>query len=173
MFQGFLLLLGIYLDGSSFGGDYSLEAEQAVDLLRRVRHDFSNHLQVIGGYLEMGQPEQVKEYLRMVMEEISSERIIFQALHGESALYFYEQLSKARDMGIILRYEDLDIDSWDILKSSDEPCHSMADLCRNMAQSDEEPLIYLSIYEDERGIDMLFTSSIWGSSSKVIRINKE
>lgn len=150
-----------------------MEAGQVVDLLRRVRHDFGNHLQVIGGYLEMGQPDRVKDYLRTVMEEISSERIIFEALSPEAALYFYEQLSRAHDMGIILRYEDLDIASWDILKANDEPYQSMAILCKDTVGSEEDTLVYLSLYEDERGVDMFFTCDRWGESPKGIRINKE
>lgn len=150
-----------------------MEAGQMVELLSRARHDFANHLQVIGGYLEMGQPERVKDYLRTVMEEISSERIIFAALSGEAALYFYEQLSRAHDLGIILRYEDLDIASWDILKASDEPYRSMAILCQDTVGTDEDTLVYLSLYEDERGVDMFFTCARWGQSPKGIRINKE
>jgi hypothetical protein len=144
-----------------------------VDLLRRVRHDFGNHLQVIGGYLELGQPELVKKYLRTVMEEISSERIIFEALNGEAALYFFDQLSRAHDLGIVLRYEDLDIASWDILKASDEPGQSLAVICKDNVRSDEDILVYLSIYEDERGVDMFFTCEKWVQSPKVIRISKE
>ena len=150
-----------------------MEAEQMVDILRRARHDFGNHLQVIGGYLEMGQPDRVKDYLRTVMEEISSERIIFEALSGEAALYFYEQLSRAHDLGIILRYEDLDIASWDILKASDEPYQRLAILCKDIVRSDEDTLVYLSLYEDERGVDMFFTCAGWEKSPQGIRINKE
>jgi hypothetical protein len=144
-----------------------------VDLLRRTRHDFANHLQVIGGYLEMGQPERVKDYLHTVMEEIKAERIIFEALSGEAALYFYEQSSRAHDLGIILRYEDLEIASWDILKSSDEPYQSMVILGKDIVRSDEDTHVYLSLYEDERGVDMFFTCTGWGESPKGIRINKE
>ena len=107
-----------------------LEAEQMVDLLRRVRHDFANHLQVISGYLDMGQPERVKQYLATVMEDMIAERIIFESQQGEAALYFYEQMLRAHDLGITLRYEDIDIDGWEILKASGEPCQSLADLSK-------------------------------------------
>jgi hypothetical protein len=167
MFQGFLLLLGITWEAMG------LEAERMAVLLRRVRHDFGNHLQVIGGYLQMGQPERVQEYLRTVIEDINSERIIFEAQSGEASLYFYEQLLKARDMGIILRYEDIDIDSWEILKASDEPRKSLAALSEETIHSEEDAEIYLSIYEDERGLDMFFSCTEWENSSKGIRVNKE
>jgi|GEM_PF-307515 len=154
-------------------GARSLEAEQMVDLLRRVRHDFANHLQVIGGYLDMGKPERVKEYLRTIIEDINSERIVFEALSGKGSLYFYDQILMAYDMGIILRYEDIDIDSWEILKASGEPCQSMAVLNKNRIGSEEDVAIYLSIYEDDGGIDMFFSCEEWEKSPVGIRVNKE
>ncbi len=150
-----------------------MEAEQTVGLLRRVRHDFANHLQVISGYLDMGRPEQVKEYLTAVMEEIIAERLIFESQQGEAALYFYEQTLLAYDLGIKLRYEDIDIDDWAILKASGEPCKSLADLSKELIKSEEDVIVYLSIYEDPAGVDMFFTCADWEDSTKVIRVSKE
>jgi len=150
-----------------------LEAEQMVDLLRRVRHDFANHLQVISGYLDLEQPARVKQYLATVMEEIIAERLIFESQQGEAALFFYEQMLRAYDLGITLRYEDIDIDCWAILKASDEPCKSLADLSKGLIRTEDDVIIYLSIYEDPQGVDMFFTCAQWESTSKVIRVSKE
>jgi len=150
-----------------------MEAGQTVDLLKRVRHDFANHLQVIGGYLDMGRPDRAKEYLAGVMEEIIAERLIFESQEGEAALYFYEQLSQARDLGIILRYEDLDMKSWEILKAKGEPRKSLNEMDREEAKNEEEVPVYLSLCEDEQGIDLLFSCADWVQSSKRVRVNKE
>lgn len=149
-----------------------MEAEQMVDLLRRVRHDFANHLQVIGGYLEMGNSDRVKEYLGAVIEDIRSERIIFETPDGEASLYFYEQLLKAYDIGIILRYEDIGIDSWEILKASGEPYRSLVGLKKETSESEEDEVIYLSIQEDKQGFNLLFSCSAWDCGPKVVRVNK-
>lgn len=150
-----------------------MEAEQMVDLLRRVRHDFANHLQVIGGYLELGQPERVKQYLRKVMEDIGAERIVFENQSGQAALYFYEQILMAYDMGITLCYEDIDVGDWEILKASGEPGKSLADLSKELVRSEEDVIVYLSIYEDQQGVDMFFSCVEWEDSPKVIRVSKE
>ena len=150
-----------------------MESEQMVELLRRVRHDFANHLQVIGGYLELGQPERVKGYLRTVMEDIGAERIVFESQSGQAALYFYEQILMAYDMGITLRYEDIDVDDWELLKASGNPCKSLADLSKDLLGSDEDVIVYLSIYEDQQGVDMFFSCAQWEDSSKGIRVSKE
>ena len=150
-----------------------MEAQEMVALLRRVRHDFANHIQVIGGYLDMGQPESVKQYLTKVMEEINSEKIVFQSLSGEAALYFYEQLAMARDLGIILRYEDIDIASWEILKSSNEPYRSILALSKETVGADEDVIIFLSLYEDRQGIDIFLSNPRSEYDSRKIRVNKE
>jgi len=151
-----------------------LKAEYMVDLLRRVRHDFANHLQVISGYLDMERPERVKEYLTAVMEEITAERIIFESQPGEAALYFYEQVLLAYDLGIMLRYEDIDVDDWAILRASGEPCKSLAALNKELIKSEEEDVtVYLSIYEDQQGVDMFFSCAEWEGVPKGIRVSKE
>jgi hypothetical protein len=142
-------------------------------LLRRLRHDYGNHLQVIGGYLELGQPERAKEYLRTVMEEIGSESIVFNSFRGDAALYFYEQLSMARDLGIILRFEDLDLDSWEILKAKHEPYQSILALIKETPKLEDDTPIYLSLYEDEVGVDMFFSCSGWVQSPKRVKVKKE
>lgn len=150
-----------------------MQAEQMVDLLRRVRHDFSNHLQVVSGYLDMEQPQKAQEYLRTLMEDMIAERIIFQAQSGEAALYFYEQVLKAYNLGVTLRYEDIDIDSWAILKANGEPNKSLAELCRELIKSQDDVTVYLSIYEDPQGVDMFFSCEEWDISPQGVRVNKE
>jgi stage 0 sporulation protein B (sporulation initiation phosphotransferase) len=154
-------------------GAMGLQAEQMADLLRRVRHDFANHLQVVSGFLEIGQSERAKQYLGAVIKDMGAERIVFASCSGAAAIYFYEQLMKVRDLGITLRYEDIDIDGWEILKAKGEPYHSMAALHRTMKGVAEDPIVYLSIYEDQQGVDMFFSWAGWEISPPSIRIDKE
>lgn len=35
-----------------------------------MRHDYLNHLQIISGYLQLGQPEKVREYVRKVSQSL-------------------------------------------------------------------------------------------------------
>lgn len=144
-----------------------------VDLLRRVRHDFANHLQVIGGYLELGHPEQVKTYLSKLIEALNQEKTIFATSEAGASLYFYEQLLRARDMGIILHYEDIGINSWEILKANDEPYRSLANLPKPAVVSDDDEIVYLTISEDEQGVNMYFACSAEAVSPQVVRVNKE
>ncbi|MDD3897563.1 MAG: Spo0B domain-containing protein, partial [Syntrophomonadaceae bacterium] len=105
-----------------------MEAEQALAILRRVRHDFGNYLQVILGYIDLDRPEQAKRYLLDIVEELATERNIFESLDAEAALYFYQQLLRARDLGIILKYRELQVNSWTILKMQNQPFNTLASL---------------------------------------------
>ena len=150
-----------------------MQAHDFVRLLRRVRHDYGNHLQVISGYLQMGMMDRVKDYVDEVARELMEERTVFQAAEPEAALYFYEQILAARDMGIIIRYDDLDVASWEILKLRNEPAQSIARLQDKIGDTkgDTSPVLYLSFYEDSAGIDM-FISDDAGEIEK-IRLNRE
>lgn len=149
-----------------------MEAARMVSLLRRVRHDYANHLQVIGGYLELGWEEQLRSYIKEIIAQINQERIIFESLAAQDALYFYEQLLTIRDMGIIIVYEDLDVKSSTYLKEHNEPATSIAILQSDSPPQEDETVVYLSIHENETEIEMFFNCDIWGEESRRIQIDK-
>ena len=68
-----------------------MEAAEMVSMLRRVRHDYANHLQVISGYLDLGWKDQLSAYIREIIAGLNQERIIFDSLPPDDALYFYKQ----------------------------------------------------------------------------------
>lgn len=148
-FPGFLLLLG------NAGGKL-MEAEQALAILRRVRHDFGNYLQVILGYIDLNRPEQAKSYILDIVEELAAQRNIFESLDAEAALYFYQQLLMARDLGIILQYNELQICSWTTLKKQNQPYNSLTSILPEFNGTDDDPIINLTLSESEAGVTMLF-----------------
>ncbi len=150
-----------------------MEADQMVGLLRRMRHDFANHLQVISGYVELGWEERLTAYIHSIIEDLNQERVIFETVEAEAALYFYEQLLMIKDLGIILTYEDLEIESLQILKKNNEPFNSIAAMQHDLQAQDDEPLIYLSIYEGATGIDLLFSCDIWEEESRKVSLIRE
>ena len=77
-----------------------MEAKHSMEILRRVRHDFANHLQVVSGYLELGRCQQVKDYIAEIVMDMAAEKKIFEAgLSAKEALYFFEKTLTAREMG--------------------------------------------------------------------------
>ena len=133
-----------------------METERAVDILRRVRHDFGNYLQVILGYIDLKRPEQARDYILGVVEDLASERIIFENLEEEAVLYFYQQLLMARDLGIILRYKELGRISWAVLQGKNEPFTTLESLSRKFWAMEDDPVVNLSLYGTEDGVRMLF-----------------
>ena len=149
-----------------------MEAGQMVNLLRRLRHDYANHLQVISGYLELGWQKQIRSNVKEIINQLNQERIIFESVAPQDALYFYEQLLMVKDMGIILVYDDLDVKSAGYLKDRNEPVNSMTVLKSEIPRGDDEPIVYISIHEDDTGIEMYFSCDNWGDESRQIRIDK-
>ena len=133
-----------------------MDSEQMVAVLRRLRHDFGNYLQVILGYIDLGRPERAKSYILDIVEELATQRNIFESLEAEAALYFYQQLLMARDLGIILQYNELHIRSWTTLKKQNQPFSSLTSLLPELNGTDDDPIINLSLSESEAGVTMLF-----------------
>ncbi len=148
-FRGFLLLLG------NAGGKL-MDSEQMVAVLRRLRHDFGNYLQVILGYIDLNRPEKAKSYILDIVEELAEERNIFEKLDAEAALYFYQQLLMARDLGIILKYKELSIRSWRILEEQNQPINALTSLLPEFNGMNDDIIINLSFSELEAGVTMLF-----------------
>ena len=72
-----------------------------------------------------------------------------------------------KDMGIILIYEELDVQSVQNLMNVNEPANSVAAMRDYLPNGDDEPVVYLSIFEGETSIDLLFASDNWEEERKV------
>ncbi len=105
-----------------------MDADRTVALLRKMRHDFGNHLQVISGYLELNHPEKVQQYVDKLIMNARNERVVFEAAEGETALYLYEQMLAAREYDIKLIYKMIDIASVEPLMRDNEPIHTLKQL---------------------------------------------
>ncbi len=125
--------------------------DQFVDLLRRTRHDFDNHLQVISGYLDLAKLEEAQKYLAQVVTELATERIIFESCSGEAALYFYDQMIRARDAGIAIKYNRLQVDNINYLQTHDEPFNSLKEAAARYNNQENNLKVNVSVIEEENG----------------------
>ena len=66
-----------------------MQAQQMVNILRRVRHDFANHLQVISGYLDLGCPDKAQAYIGTLSYDLEAEGICFAIPEGGASIYYY------------------------------------------------------------------------------------
>ncbi|MDD3852849.1 MAG: Spo0B domain-containing protein [Syntrophomonadaceae bacterium] len=123
--------------------------DQMVDLLRRTRHDFDNHLQVISGYLDLAKPEEAQKYLKQIVAELATERIIFESCSGEAALYFYDQLIRARDIGIAIKYHRLQVNNINHLQTHDEPFNSLKEAAARYNHRGDNLKVNVTVIEEE------------------------
>lgn len=56
----------------------TLQAEALLELLGRQRHDWMNHIQVISGYVSVGQERRIPPYLQQVVDRLQEERTTVQ-----------------------------------------------------------------------------------------------
>lgn len=150
-----------------------MNAEGFVKLLRRVRHDYGNHFQVISGYLQLGMSEKALDYIRKINAEAGEERLLFESLPPEAALYFYAQLLSARDLGILLRYEDLEITEWEAFKVQAQPLLALKELMGDRAEVLDEEIVYLSIYESRDGWDLCFSCEKLPEGTGLVHVHRE
>jgi len=143
------------------------------DLLRRVRHDFANHLQVVSGFLDIGKPQQARDYLRQVIDEMNAARMVFNHPSNEAALYFYWQMLQASELGFKLHFQNITVDDWEILKLHNEPFRSLKNFNQSQIIHRENDEVCLSFGGDERGVTMCFTFPSRQGESHLIRVDRE
>jgi sensor histidine kinase regulating citrate/malate metabolism len=134
-----------------------LRTQEILALIRRIRHDFGNHLQIISGYTELRRSQEVKDYITGIVDEMTAERIIFELASADSALYFYKQLLLARDLGIILRYEELEIESAYLLESRNEPYKTLEFVSQKIDNREDDITVYISLYQRDGKVDMFLS----------------
>jgi len=108
-----------------------MDTDRTVALIRKMRHDFSNHLQVISGYLELNHPEKAQQYVTRLILDSGDERAVFEIDKGDVILYLFEQLLNARDYGIKISYKKIDLSSVDPLMNRNEPLNTLIKMKEN------------------------------------------
>lgn len=151
-----------------------MDTQKTVKLLRRIRHDFGNHLQVIMGYIDLGQPEEARKYLSQLNSEMAAERIIFEKSSANLSLYLYEQKLLSQDLGVVLQFDEIEIGSEAILIKNDEPLKSLKSIINKITadRMAEEPVIYLEIYERPDGIDLIYSCDDLQEGSIMVEIRE-
>lgn len=133
-----------------------MEDAKVVDLIRRMRHDLGNYLQVIGGYAELGRTREISAYVGQINAGMISERLLFEKAVPEAALYLFQVLLFAHELGILLRYKDIQLQSHHRLIEQNQPYRALADIADQLNDMDDDPEVQLSFTESEQGILMVF-----------------
>lgn len=149
-----------------------MDAPKIVNLIRRIRHDFANDLQVILGYIDLNRPQEAKRYISGIIEEMAVERTIFEKVEAEMALYFYQQMLLATELGVLLRYEKIEIKSLNKLQELNEPYQSLTSITRDFRYADDEPVIDLSLYEKDNTINMVFACDRFENNPVLVSIKE-
>lgn len=125
-----------------------MEAEQYMALLRRIRHDFLNQLQVILGYIDLDNPRQARNYIEKIVKEMTAERAVFERLDAKLAFHLYRQMLLAQDIGVIIKYQEIDIASPELLAEQNEPFQTVQAMGLNLKDNGHtERILNISVVE--------------------------
>ncbi len=80
-------------------------AEMAVELARKQRHSFLNHLQVISGWLQLGQPDRARAYLDEVAARMAAEGDVVRSLPPAVSLHVLELSLEAERYAVQLDWQ--------------------------------------------------------------------
>lgn len=133
-----------------------MEDAKVVDLIRRMRHDLGNYLQVIGGYAELGRTKEISAYVGQINSGMVAERLLFEKTAPEAALYLFQVLLFAHELGILLKYKDLQLQSHHRLLEQNQPYTALADIADQLSDMDDDPEVLLSFNESQQGLLMIF-----------------
>lgn len=145
-----------------------MQPDKMVSLLRRIRHDFGNHLQVLSGYLELQQPEKAEKYINKLIVFMRMERSLFETTDGETTLYLYEQLLLARDCGLTLEFKEVDINDIRALQKAGEPLNSLRQLARDINMEELTVQVVIKTNSEQDIIINYFSDAFASSPQQVI-----
>ena len=128
-------------------------------LLRQIRHEYGNLLQVAGSYLDLGLITETKAYIQNEILKWHEEHEMLRNFPESFYLYLFAQRMKAREQGIELRYKDLQMSLVEDLMRYEEPCASIGALIPLPELSIEDPLVYVSLIEGVNGFGLYFESA--------------
>lgn len=74
-------------------------------MMQIQRHDFLNHLQVLGGLTQLKKTERVMEYISATVREINQERVLTKLLPPEAGLVLLSWCQRLREYGISFNIE--------------------------------------------------------------------
>lgn len=79
--------------------------EQSLAVLQRQRHSFLNHLQVISGWLQLGQPERARTYLDRLAERLTGDGQAVRSLPPEYGLLVADLNLEAETHGVLVQWQ--------------------------------------------------------------------
>ena len=148
-----------------------MEASKVLALIRRLRHDFGNHLQVIGGFTELGYTGEVQDYIADLVREMGEERILFELNDPELSLFLLQQKLYAQEVGVMLNYQVVDITTTasELIEELD-----LFAAIKSLVgeQAKEEVVINVSIYELVDQVKVVLNSKLLTDNFKDFYIKK-
>ncbi|MDR1160395.1 MAG: Spo0B domain-containing protein [Syntrophomonadaceae bacterium] len=133
-----------------------MQNTEILDFIKNMRHDFSNCLQIIKGYIEINHISDIQFIIDNWVENMNNERIIFNCADAELSLHLYNTKFLARKFGLNLVYDEINIIDSELLIVKNEPFHSLCLFRESNYNNWEELLVHIKLNENISRINMCF-----------------
>lgn len=84
---------------------YATDIETSIEEMKRIRHDFANHMMCIIGYIELNHYDKLEEYVRELSNPIESSNDIIIAGHPAISSMIYSKTLLAKKENIVISIE--------------------------------------------------------------------
>lgn len=127
---------------------YQMELKSLISSVQSLRHDFSNHIQVIQGLLQLGEHDKALDYLNTLSKEVNViESIKIDVSNPGLSVFLQTKKLSAQNHNIDIQFEVLH-DSFDKIKTTD-----LIKILSNLIDNAIEATVELP--EEERKIDIV------------------
>lgn len=132
---------------------YNQELAVAVDSIRAIKHDMSNHLSVISACIECEDYEKAKDYIHKIAEPIDSVTHLLNIDHSviASILYVKNMLAKKKDIDVeseIDIYDNVLIDDVDITVLLGNILDNSIEACEKIISKNKKINLYIESEKD-------------------------
>jgi sensor histidine kinase regulating citrate/malate metabolism len=136
-----------------------MQEEQVLNLIRHLRHDFGNCLQVVQSCIEIDRPRDGKAVIEEWVEQKRREKIIFDLPDAELAVHLYQTMVSAREIGLRVVYDEVQIGVSAFCQARGEPLAALRELFRSRWQNLAEPTVHVTLQENDGRVMMRFVIS--------------
>lgn len=145
--------LSILLQQKEAEQKYNQELGVAVDSIRSIKHDMSNHLSVISACIDCNDYEKAKRYIHKITEPIDSVNYLLNIEHSviASILYVKNMLSEKKGIAFeteIDIYDDILIDDVDLTILLGNILDNAIEACGKMVNREKEIKLYIESEKD-------------------------
>lgn len=138
-----------------------MQEEQVLNLIRYLRHDFGNCLQVIHSCIEVERPQDSQTFIKQWVEEMKNDKIIFSLSDAKLAVHLFQTKILAHDLGVRVIYDEIQTGVSTSCIVHDEPFTALCKFAEGGWRDLDDPVVHIKLIKT--GVQVLISFVLEGS----------